>query len=230
MTQLANILNDAQINLRIDQTWDRITADFEKAYKEIPQPYMERSELSFHHYVKLLGYLCLETDKLPGDIVEIGVWKGKSLAFMRALTSAPAKVIGIDPCALSGQREELEYFHQRLYPSCSIIKKASELAIQEVTNLSQNFKILHIDGGHLAENVFMDFLIYERFITPGGYIVFDDYADHAYSPEVRPAVDDLRQKGLFRNYEVIGQIPDYQSSFVLKRHIAAHSTSTTHTS
>ena len=44
---------------------------------------MERTELSFHPYVKLLGYLCLEIDRLPGDIVEIGVWKGKSLAFVR---------------------------------------------------------------------------------------------------------------------------------------------------
>jgi cephalosporin hydroxylase len=220
MTQLANILNDAQINLRVNKTWDRITADFETAYKQIPRSYMKRTELSFHHYVRLLGYLCFETEKLPGDIIEIGVWKGKSLAFMQALTSAPARVIGIDPCALSGQREELEYFHRRLFPSCSIIKKASELAIQEVTHLSQNFKILHIDGGHLAENVFMDFLIYERFIVPGGYVVFDDYADHVYSPEVGPAVDDLRQKNLFKNYDIIGQLPNYESSFVLRKHSA----------
>jgi len=171
---------------------------------------MQRTELSFHPYVKLLGYLCLETSELPGDVVEIGVWKGKSLTFMRSLTSTPAKVIGVDPCALPGQSEELDYFHQQLFPSCNLIKKPSELAIQDVTNLSQSFKILHIDGGHAAENVFMDFLIYEHFVVPGGYVVFDDYGDHAYSPDVGPAVDDLREKGCFGNYEILGQ-PKWQA-------------------
>jgi len=218
MTRLVKTLSDIQASSRVDAAWDRISADFVDAYEKIPRRYMERSELSFHPYVKLLGYLCLEIDSLPGDIVEIGVWKGKSLAFMRALTSPPAKVIGVDPCALPGQLEELDYFHQRLFPSCSLIKKMSELAIQDVTNLSQSFKILHIDGGHAAENVFMDFLIYEHFVVPGGYIVFDDYGDHAYSPAVGPAVDDLRQKRLFRNYEIVGQLPGYENSFVIKKH------------
>jgi cephalosporin hydroxylase len=218
MSGLVKTLSDIQASSRVDTAWDRISADFVDAYKKIPRQYMERTELSFHPYVKLLGYLCLEIDQLPGDVVEIGVWKGKSLAFMRALTSLPAKVIGVDPCALPGQPEELDYFHQQLFPTCSLIKKKSELAIQDVTNLSRSFKLLHIDGGHEAENVFMDFLIYEHFVVPGGYIVFDDYGDHAYSPAVGPAVDDLRQKGLFKHYEMLGQLPGYENSFVLKKH------------
>ena len=221
MTRLTEILNDAQTSLRVNAAWDQVSADFADAYKHIPRRYMQRTELSFHPYVKLLGYLCLETSELPGDVVEIGVWKGKSLTFMRSLTSAPAKVIGVDPCALPGQSEELDYFHQQLFPSCSLIKKPSELAIQDVTNLSRSFKILHIDGGHAAENVFMDFLIYERFVVPDGYIVFDDYGDHAYSPDVGPAVDDLREKGCFGNYEILGQPSEYENSFVLKKHAAA---------
>ena len=221
MAHLTEILNDPQSSLRVNAAWDQISADFVDAYKRIPQRYMERSELSFHPYVKLLGYLCLETSGLSGDIVEIGVWKGKSLAFMRGLTSLPTKVIGVDPCALPGQSKEVDYFQKQLFPSCSLIKKMSELAIQDVTNLSQSFKILHIDGGHVAENVFMDFLIYEHFVVPGGYVVFDDYGDHAYSPDVGPAVDDLREKGCFGSYEVLGQPPEYENSFVLKKHAGA---------
>jgi cephalosporin hydroxylase len=220
MIRVEDLLNDARNRLHVDQTWDRISADFKNTYERLPRKYMQRSELSFHPYVKLLGYLCLDVDKLPGDIVEIGVWKGKSLAFMQALNSSPAKVIGVDPCALPGQKEELEYFQRQLFPTCNIITKESELAIQEVTNLSQNFKILHIDGGHTTENVFMDFLIYERFVVPDGYVVFDDYSDHVYSPEVGPAVDDLRQKNLFKNYEIIGQLHNYESSFVLRKRSA----------
>ena len=140
---------------------------------------------------------------------------------MGAFQGCRSKVIGIDPCALPGQSEELDYFHKQLFASCEVIKKKSELAIQDVTNLSRRFKILHVDGGHATENVFMDFLIYEHFIVPGGYVVFDDYADHLYSPEVGPAVDDLRQKGIFKNYEIVGQITNYENSFVLKKRVSS---------
>jgi hypothetical protein len=41
-------------------------------------------------------------------------------------------------------------------------------------------------------------------VVPGGYIVFDDYNDSEYSPEVKPTVDEIVKNT--SEYEVIGAI------------------------
>jgi hypothetical protein len=219
MELLNAILKDPAIKKQIDSEWERLTSDFDRAYAAIPAPYMERKELSFHPFVKLLGFLCLDLSSVQGDIIEIGVWKGKSLTLMKRLAEAPTKLIGVDPCALQGQEQELDYFHQSIFPECFVVKSYSEHAIEKVLEFSSSkqFKLLHIDGGHLSENVWADFLIYERFVVPGGYVVFDDYTDHEYSPEVGPAVERLRAAGLFGSYEVIGQPVGYENSYVLRK-------------
>ncbi len=217
MTRCLKLLSDVKIKDRVESVWQTISEDFERAYEALPAKYMERAEISFHPFVKLLGYFCIATKKMPGDVVEIGVWKGKSLAFMNALTPSNKKVIGIDPCYLPGQKEELNFFHQRLFPSCYLVRAPSEAAIDSVKQLSTRFAILHIDGNHLEEFVKNDFLNYERCVVPGGYIIFDDYGDDLYSPQVRTAVDSLRSSSMFEAYEIIGQLPGYENSYVLKK-------------
>ncbi|MDH6296602.1 class I SAM-dependent methyltransferase [Agrobacterium fabrum] len=217
MQELTAFITNPTAKKRVNEEWDVISRDFETAYAEMPVKYMSRTELSFHPFVKLLGYLCLDIETLSGDIVEIGVWKGKSLAFMQKLSSPSTNIIGIDPFALPGQEEEVSYFHNAIFPNCLLIKNYSQNAIEQTLKISKAIKLLHIDGGHDSENVWADFLLYERFVIPGGYIVFDDYTDVAHSPEVGPAVDNIRGAGLFKNYDVIGQLPEYENSYVLKK-------------
>jgi methyltransferase family protein len=215
MERIRALLSDPSAISQVGREWDQVSQQFEAAYSAMPVKYMARKELSFHPFVRLLGFLCLNLASLSGDIVEIGVWKGKSLAFMQRLVQAPTKVIGIDPCELDGQCDELASFHQTLFPQCSLVIEYSQLAIEQVLGLSQRFKLLHIDGAHASENVWMDFLIYGRFVVRGGYIVFDDYGDAQYSPEVGPAIDRMRNVGLFNNYHDIGSVTDYENSYLL---------------
>lgn len=215
MNMIEKLTSDPYLSSRVEVVWDQLSQEFEAAYSSMTTKYMERPELSFHPFVKLLGFVCLEVTSLPGDIVEIGVWKGKSLALMQRLTGPPAKVIGIDPCELEGQYNELSYFHQTIFPESKIIKGYSQLSIESVLDISKQFKLLHIDGGHSSENVWMDFLMYERFVVQGGYVVFDDYVDPEHSPEVGPTIDKMRRLGIFKDYYEIGQLLGYESSFVL---------------
>lgn len=208
------ILSSRDYQAKTDSLWDRLTQDFQSAHTAMPTKFMAREELSFHSHVKILGPLCLAARNLPGDILEIGLWKGKSLALMERLSPPPSKLIGIDPCAIDGQSEELDYFHRKLFPQATIIKQYSETAIGEVLKYSTRFKIIHIDGGHSSTNVLTDFLIYEHFVVPGGFIIFDDYADHEYSPEVKLAVDSLSELRLFDRYDVVGAV---QNSYILQR-------------
>jgi hypothetical protein len=215
MDKISTLLSDSALNSRVNDIWSELSEDFEQAYLQMPVKFMSRPELSFHPYVKLLGYLCIDLGPLEGDIVEIGVWKGKSLALMRRLAQAPSRVIGIDPCELQGQAEELSYFHNALFPDCILIRGHSQLAVGALLGLTSKIKLLHIDGGHLAFNVWMDFLIYDHFVVPGGYVVFDDYADAKFSPEVGPTIDRMNELGVFKNYHVIGSVPSYENSYLL---------------
>ena len=201
----------------VEQAWAEITSEF-AAYADVPErPRMQREELSFHSLVKMLGHLCLELESLSGDFVEIGVWKGKSLALMSRLSTS-AKVIGIDPLVFDQQKEELNYFKERIFNKAIIVPNFSEIALKEVLDLTRNFKLLHIDGGHQSKNVVLDFLLYSPFVVSGGYVVMDDYADFQFSPEVGPTVDLLIKYGFTSEFELIGQVKEFPNSFLLKKY------------
>lgn len=215
MDRLGELLADERARLRVEAGWKSISEAFDIAAGKLPAPFMARTEISFHDQVRLLGFVCLATRSVKGDIVEIGVWKGKSLAFMRELAGNDCRVVGIDPCALDGQPQEVDYYRSAIYPTCDIVKEFSQDAIARIAAITKEVKLLHIDGGHSANNVWMDFLIYDHLVVPNGYVVFDDYGDDIDSPEVRGAVDQLNAFGFFARYEILGRLPGFENSFVL---------------
>ena len=208
-------ISNPEFKMAVETTWAQLESEMALAYTKIV-PSMERKELSFHSSIKLLGYLCLENFELPGDILEIGVWKGKSLTFMSRLSSASSNIIGVDPCEIEGQHQELLSLIKVMSPRSLIISEYSERAVRQVLSVSRQIKLLHIDGGHLRDQVWSDFIIYSQFIRPGGYIVFDDY-DTKDSPEVGPAIDDMYRLGFFENFDVIGPVAGFKHSFLLKK-------------
>ena len=213
------IIHEHHIITEVNSTWDKLSEEYKTVYQKMT-PSMERAELSFHDQVKLLGYLCLDTYQLPGDILEIGVWKGKSLSLMAMLCQRGTKLVGVDPCELRGQSEEISTFLKEILPDAidaTVIVEYSERAVRKVANISKSYKIIHIDGGHQAHNVWTDFILYSGFLVKGGYLVFDDYADKKSSPEVKLAVDELFRAGLFNNFDVLGPINGFLNSFVLKK-------------
>ena len=141
MERIKALLSNHSLASRVNSEWNQLSEEFEAAYSSMPIKYMDRKELSFHSFVKLLGFLCIDLASLNGDIIEIGVWKGKSLAFMQRLIQSPTKVIRIDSCELDGQRSELAYFHQAIFPECTLNIGYSQLAIEKVLQLSRRFKL-----------------------------------------------------------------------------------------
>src|SRR5690606_31015500 len=143
---------------------------------------------------------------LPGDIVEIGVWKGKSLSLMNEVCNYGRRIIGIDPFELPNQHEEFTHYKNTIFPNATILRGYSELCAERFYSLSPQTVLLHIDGGHLGRNVLLDFLLYAPSVVPGGFVVFDDYSDFTHSPEVGPAVDLLRAAGYFRGFDILGRV------------------------
>lgn len=219
MSSLLKIVkNYEQIKRDVDAAWLQLGVDFIKADCELQTKFMARRELSFHDHVKLLGYLVGELYNQEGDIVEIGVWKGKSLALMERLSDKNCQIIGIDPCEIQGQQDELNYFKSKIYSRCHVIVNYSHTAMPILLGMTRKIKLFHIDGGHMAINVWLDFMLYNPFVISGGFIVFDDYNDYQHSPEVKVAVDEMQAMGLFSNFDVIGVVDEFKNSFLLKKH------------
>ena len=215
-TSLNEFISNA-INVQsVDESWENLSLAYIEHYDLYTGQKMARQELSFHNQIKLIAYLLLfMKDKLRGDNLEIGVWKGKSLA-LTELFSDSGITYGVDYCAFEGQFEEISYFQKRFFPHSKIINKFSELATAEVYQSTNGLKLLHIDGGHERDNVWADFIIYSQLVIPGGFVVFDDYVD-PLSPSVGPAVDELNARGFFREYEIVGVLESFPSSFVLRK-------------
>jgi predicted O-methyltransferase YrrM len=99
----------------------------------------------------------------PRSYLEIGVRHGKSLA----LASAPA--IGIDP------RPELT---SELGPAAHVIPTTSDAFFAAGDGLDhlpdRTIDLAFIDGMHLFEYAFRDFVNVERYCTPGSVVVLDD--------------------------------------------------------
>jgi predicted O-methyltransferase YrrM len=216
--ELIKKITDPKVSAYLDAHWEQLDRDFYTVQNQIPEDQrMPRSEISFHEDTKLLGYLTLLSTHLPGDLLEIGVWKGKSLAFMNRVKQSNRKVIGIDPLELKNQATELSFYKKNLYSDGVIIPAYSELAVEKLLQITTQISVLHIDGGHETRHVLLDFLLYEKNVVSGGFVLFDDYRDFEYSPEVGPAVDLLRVGGLFNNYKIFGNVPGFESSYLLQK-------------
>lgn len=218
--QLYEVLETPHLNDMVATVWDLLGQSFKQAQALLPsEQAMVRKELSFHDQVRLLAYLCVLIEKLPGDIVEIGVWKGKSLSLMNEVCNRERRVIGIDPFALPKQYEEFSHYQSLLFQEAVILRGFSELCASRFYELSPtpSVALLHIDGGHEGRNVLLDFLLYSPSVVSGGFIVFDDYMDIHYSPEVGPAVDLLRAGGHFNGFNVLGSVRGFENSYLIQK-------------
>ncbi|ACB95468.1 methyltransferase domain-containing protein [Beijerinckia indica] len=96
----------------------------------------------------------------PRLYLEIGIRKGRSLAL------ASCKAIGIDP----GPELEVRPNDLDLYTCTS--DDFFFFAVQDA--ITAPVDLAFIDGMHLAEYVYRDFMNLERFMSPSGVIVIDD--------------------------------------------------------
>ena len=76
---------------------------------------------------------------------------------------------------------------------------------------SNKIDLLFIDGDHSFNGVIADFNMYGDLISVGGYVVFDDYNDNTYSPEVKQAVNSLLPNLV--DYEIIGTLENILGAY-----------------
>lgn len=173
---------------------------------------------TFHLHYFVLRDLADFLDK-PLTYMEIGIFNGGSLAFMLKHPNVRT-YIGVDPLTLPNQlkfTEENIAKSKKDHHQIHIFKEFStvESLPERIKSLVPAVDILFIDGAHDRKTVISDFERFHALVSKNGFIVFDDYNDFKYSPEVHGAVDEIVDrisKGVYgesSKFNIIGDPNNY---------------------
>lgn len=186
---------------------------------------------SFHNHYHIIYDIC---DSINGEItyVEIGAFAGGSASLMSSHPKVK-KVVSIDLGQPIDKSIPIKNVTKFKHNNCNYeyIKgdSTNNETIEKLKSITTNINILFIDGNHQYDGVVKDFNNYKDFVVKGGYIIFDDYEDYQYSPDVKLAVNDLIKSLDITEYEIIGSleydlisktnVPNFKSSneFILKK-------------
>jgi predicted O-methyltransferase YrrM len=168
---------------------------------------------TFHHHYHILYDIGEKYEDRHINYVEIGCFAGASACLM--LQRPNTNVISIDlghPISQDLAKRNVEKFNV-LGNSFVYLQGDSQTRemVGNLASLISDIDILFIDGDHSYSGVINDFSFYRSMVKPGGYIVFDDYNDSEFSPEVKPAVDDIT-KQISDEFEIIGVIPNLHNA------------------
>lgn len=176
---------------------------------------------TFHHHYHLL--YDLRTLLGPGKktYTEIGTFHGGSACLMMQ-HPFDTEIHCIDPFTVGTDQYQLFQANVKtfnLFQRTVTTHKRFSNDREWISELHRsNFRtdILFIDGDHSSAMVQSDFALFHCFLNPGGFLIFDDYQDYQYSPEVKPAVDLIvRQIAQFQMpYEIIGSVTQEAYSVV----------------
>lgn len=119
-------------------------------------------------------YLMASSDK-PEAIVEIGSWKGRStvhLAYGARESKTGKKVYAVDPHVWGTEQILKENIKKAKVDDIviPIVKKSEDAARDWQGAIS----LLFIDGAHDYESARQDFVLWEPWVVPGGFIAIHD--------------------------------------------------------
>jgi hypothetical protein len=139
---------------------------------------------------------------ISGDLLEIGVYHGKSAAFLGFLRRPGERFI---VCDLFGSpagtpenqaekdawypdltREAFERTYQRFHRDLPDILACASNRMPRSGKLARNFRFVHIDGSHLYRMVRQDIHRSSELLKAGGVMAIDDYRS-AHTPGVAAA-------------------------------------------
>lgn len=169
---------------------------------------------------------------IQGNILEIGVFNGKSFIPFSFLLKENEQIIGIDcfqkqefNTSYSGgfcSQKRTEYHIKKIYVdkfkdlNYKLIKSDSKiLTINNYNNFINNklpYRIIHIDGGHDKNTCDIDLYNASEIICNNGFIIIDDYANFyqenknipPFGDGVTKSVDEFLLKN--KNFKVIKHV------------------------
>ena len=170
---------------------------------------------TFHHHYHIIYDVAETFGDKKINYVEVGAYAGGSSCLM--LQRPNTTIVSIDLGEPISKGEVLENviiyknnnnYYKYIQGNSQIIETKNQvietLSNSRVLGYTNKIDILFIDGDHSFNGVLADFNMYCDLVSVGGFIVFDDYNDIVYSPEVKKAVDSILPSLV--DYEVIGTL------------------------
>ena len=159
-----------------------------------------------HHYHILFDIAATYPDEYLLNYLEIGCYAGGSACLLlhRPNTDVTSIDLGIpiDENIVKHNIDSLNLHNNNFrYIKGNSKEKSTYSRVSD-----KLYDIIFIDGDHSYSGVISDFEMYSTLIKENGYIIFDDYNDSKYSPQVKLAVDFIISN--LTEYEVIGTIPN----------------------
>jgi predicted O-methyltransferase YrrM len=178
---------------------------------------LSKTVQTFHHHYHILYDIA---NQYYGDknitYVEIGAYAGGSASLMMHRNNT--KIISIDigdpidpQITIDNVKSNNKYENFYRYIHGNSQKDSTINHLIELLD-GDKIDILFIDGDHSYDGVVEDFNNYVGFVNDGGFIVFDDYNDHWFCPEVKIAVNDILTKLDLSKYVVIGSVENKYSA------------------
>lgn len=140
--------------------------------------------------------------RIAGDLLEIGVYQGKSAAFLGFFIGSQERLWVCDTFeneAMSADNQsenttwypdikrrlfEKNYFE--IHHSLPQIVACHSPRLPRTARLGRTFRLIHIDGSHLYSIVRQDLRLAATLLKPGGIVAIDDYRS-AHTPGVAAA-------------------------------------------
>jgi predicted O-methyltransferase YrrM len=165
-------------------------------------------ETFHHHYHILYDIINLFPKEYNLNYVEIGCYAGGSACLV--LQRNNTNVYSIDlghPIAPEIVIKNIQKFNtnNNLFEYIQG-NSQTQIILNKLKSFLNHIDVLFIDGDHSFLGVKKDFELYNPLVKSGGYIVFDDYNDEDFSPEVKLAVNEIIKN--LNEYEIIGVLPN----------------------
>ena len=146
-----------------------------------------------------------------GDLLEVGVYHGKSAAFMGFLIGPQERFYvcdifehaGINPDNRSEKTKWYSDIKRRIFEknyfgihkTLPMIVACSSGQLRRTAKLGRTFRLIHIDGSHLYPIVRKDLRMAADLLKPGGIVAIDDYRS-AHTPGVAAATWEAISEGM----------------------------------
>ena len=140
---------------------------------------------------------------ISGDLLEIGVYHGKSAAFLGFFRRPAERFVVCDlfGAAATGpenqaekeqwypdlDRRTFESRYREIHTELPDILACNSGRLKQSAGLSRTFRLIHIDGSHLYRIVRQDICTSSELLKAGGVIAIDDYRS-AHTPGVAAAM------------------------------------------